>query len=600
MHVMLKSRWLIRPSAQTAVSIACGALLGLSVLSLPGTAAAYEPTTTLAGLTEQAALGSRLHRRLADRMSFSLGLFEPLRLDFAALKPELAHSLHVRLQALDDGQGYAPETLARQTGQSRPARRQHALGWLTAGTVIELVPAGRQRHHFLEPRSGRGLFRPAGQTAVSAAAQAVREGMSTTRQLLAGAAVDGTGIAAPDWISDPLNEFGVAAFFAAYERAVLEKTPTARESALAEALLAAGAIVGVLEQVGDPAHVRNDLADVVAGNYQRFVGEHYGRAGVPAPGSLPTEALLPHRLRDLFTTPSGLGLADRTARRFFSAGSLPGTELGNIPALAGQPPLPSPPFTDAQGQPIAEIVTPPGWPRAASGYLSSPQLKHLAVWERRSSAELDPRTGEPQQNLRFTLDEACYADYAALLLPEIGRYAQVALDYLFRGELQLVLTTTGAEPQLSVQVAETALGSGTVTVLVEKPEGTRSTLRTLSTVPTRPGATLASLPLRAEDVKDVRRVVVLFRGRDRHNEPVVTSAQLLLPTAEDAAAASGDAPTDAAPSKSGGTDAAGATDDAKSDANGDDAASSKPDSTPPPSKEPAKDRELAPLHLKNF
>lgn len=534
-----------RPWARGVLGLAAGALLAVS--AAPSPAAAYDATTTLAGLTEQAALGSRLHLRLMDRMGYSLGLFEPLRLDLSALSPERARSLHIRLQALDDGQGYAPEQLARQPGQSHPARRQHALGWLAAGTVIEQVPASRQRHHFFEPRTRRGLFRPPGQTATAAAAQAVRDGMSSTRQLLAGAAVDGTGTPAPDWIESPANELNVTAFFGAYERAVLEKTPAARESALAEALLAAGAIAGVLEQLGDPAHVRNDLTDVIDGSYQRYVAERYGRGGVPVPGSLPEAALFPRRLRDLFTADSGLGLADRTARRFFSAGSLPGAELGDIPPLAGKPPLPSPPFVDERGQPLAEIVAPPGWPIAAAGHLATPQLKHLAAWERRTSAEIDPRTGEPVQDVRFSLDEACYADYAAALLPEIGRYAQLALDYLFRGELKLTLTTTPESRSLVVQVAETALGSGTLTLLGDKPEGLRQLLRTQPTVPTRPGSTLWTVQLSERDTKDLRRLVVLFRGRDRHNEPLITSAQVLLPTRERAPASSPDSPAESKP-----------------------------------------------------
>jgi hypothetical protein len=523
----------LSPWVRRIVGIAAGALLGTAQ---PGPAAAYDATTTLAGLTEQAALSSRLHRRLIDRLNCSLGLFEPLRLDVAALKPEEARSLHVRLQALDAGQGYVPELLARQPGQSHPARRQHALGWLAAGTVLEAVPAARQRHHFFEPRSGRGLFRPAGLTSAAAAMQSVRDGMSTTRQLLAGAAVDGTGLAAPDWIDAPTNDLGVTAFLNAYERAVLEKSPAVRESALAEALLAAGAVIGVLEQMGDPAHVRNDLPNVIDGAFQRYVAEHYGRAGVPAPGSIPAEALTPRRLRELFSNETQLGLADRTMRRFYSSGSLPGTELGDIPPLVGHPPLPNPPFTDEHGLPVAEIGVPSGWPIGASGYLGTPTLKHLAAWERRTSNEIEPRTGQSLSNLRFSLDEACYADYATTLLPEIGRYAQVALDYLFRGELRLSLKTEKSGPQqLVVRVAESALGSGTLTLLAEKPEGSRQVLSSQATLPTRAGGTLATLTVPEQDFQSSHRLVVLFRGRDHDSEPLITSAQLALPGHEPAA-----------------------------------------------------------------
>jgi hypothetical protein len=512
-------------------ALGLAAALG-TALVLPAPALAYDAATTLAGLTEQAALTSRLHRRLIDRMGCSLGLFEPLRLDVDKLSPEQARSLHVRLQALDDGQGYAPESLARQAGQSHPARRQHVLGWLAAGSVIESVPAARERHHFFEPRSGRGLFRPPGQTAVSAAVQSVSDGMASARQLLAGAAVDGTGVAAPDWINDPGNELSVTTFMNAYEQAVVQKLPADRQSALASAMLAAGGVLGVLEQMGDPAHVRNDLADLIDGGYQRYVTEHYGRAGVPVPGSVPVEALAPVRLRDLFTVEGGFGLADRTARRYFSSGSLPGTELGDVPALAGKPPLGGAPRVDESGRPVAEINAPPGWPPQATGYVSTPQIAHLAAWRRLRAAALDPRTGEPLQNVRFTLDAACYADYAAALLPEIGRYAQVALDYLFRGELKLSLPS--GSKSLLVRVAETPLGTGTLTVLIEQPEGTRRVVQTQATLPTRVGGTLATVTLSDSDLSDAHRLVVLFRGHDRQSEPIVTSAELALPKASEA------------------------------------------------------------------
>ena len=186
-------------------------------------------------------------------------------------------------------------------------------------------------------------------------------------------------------------------------------------------------------------------------------------------------------------------------------------------------------------------------PTAAAGHLATPQLKHLAAWERRTSVEIDPRTGEPVQDVRFSLDEACYADYAAALLPEIGRYAQLALDYLFRGELKLTLTTTPESRSLVVQVAETALGSGTLTLLGDKPEGLRQLLSTQPTVPTRPGSTLWTVQLSERDTKDLRRLVVLFRGRDRHNEPLITSAQVLLPTRERAPASTPDSPAESKP-----------------------------------------------------
>ena len=76
------------------------------------------------------------------------------------------------------------------------------------------------------------------------------------RQLLAGAAMDGSGLSAMDWLESPDNDLGLAAFLDAYERSVIAETPEARETSLVEALLAAGAMLSVLEQAGDPVAPR--------------------------------------------------------------------------------------------------------------------------------------------------------------------------------------------------------------------------------------------------------------------------------------------------------------------------------------------------------
>lgn len=529
-----------------------GLQLALGILiwgARPTPAPAYEAATTLAGLTEQAALSSRLHRRLIDRFGYSLGLFEPLRLNLSTLPEDRARSLHVGMLALDGGQGYAPESLARTSGQSLQSRQQHILGWLTAGSVLETLPTSRERHHFFEPRSGRGLYRPATQTAASAAAQSVQDGMSSVRDLLAGAAIDGTGVAAPDWVSSPHNDLGVATFMAAYERAVVSESPLSRETALVETMLSAGAILAVLEQMGDPAYVRNDLAAALDGSYQRLVTERYGRAAVPGPGAASAEMPAPVRLRDLFTTAPertvagpksdlGHGLAERTAARFFSLNTLPGLPLGDLPRLTASPLATSRLDSEPSGRSIAEITAPKGFPVASFGYARAPQADHLTAWTRRNATSSD---GQTLARVHFSLDERCYADYATKLLPEIGRYAQRALDFLFRGELALQLADGGQS--LTVRAAESLLGSGSLTLLGEQPEGTREKLATVATLPARPGSTLHTFSL--SEVKPAKapfvRYVVLFQGRDGNSEALITSAILSLPRPEQAGSPAPDA-----------------------------------------------------------
>lgn len=435
------SGYKMRPARSLLLS--CALLGGGLAASAPTAASAYESVTTEAGLTQQAALASRLHRRLLQRFVYPLGLFEPLRLDLSTVPPARARALYGRLVGLDPAQGYAPEWQA-EVGRVHPFGRQHVLGWLAAGTVIESVPAERMRNHFFDPRSGAGLRNPDGQSASDSSLTAVQNGLSSVRQLLAGAAVDGTGMAAPDWVAAPeaTNEFGLASFLRSYERAVVAELPEQRESALAEALLSAGAMLGVLEQMGDPAYLQSTLTAALDDRGAAAVAERFGRAGVPAAATGP--APLPGQLRDLFSDGQGGGLAERTARRCTS-------------------PL------------------------------------------------------------------RCYTTAAPALLAEVAGYGQRLIDYLFRGELHLALAE--GEPRLDVVAVELPLGSGTVTLLGEQPEGRRRILRKVDTVPALAGATVVQLPISEAERRDLHRLVVLFHGRDRLNQPLVTSAQIVLPHA---------------------------------------------------------------------
>jgi len=440
-------------SAARCVSVSLALSVGGLFAGPLTSAAAYEAVTTQAGLTQQAALVSRLHRRMIQRFVHPLGLFEPLRLDLDALPAHRARELYGRLIGLDPAEGYAPEWQA-SSGRVHPLGRQHVLGWLSAGTVIESVPAARLANHFFDPATGAGLHAP---DRLRASLTAVEFGLSSVRQLLAGAAFDGNGLAAPDWVAAPenVNDLGLAAFLAAYERAERAELPGQRESALAEVLLSAGAMLGVLEQMGDPAYLRGDLAEVLSGGGAMAVAARFGRAGVPPVQPAPSASdaqeasAVPLHLRDLFADGRGGGLAERTASRCASAG------------------------TDKNG----------------------------------------------------TL--SCYTTAAPALLAEVGRYGQRLIDYLFRGELSLAVSDGGL--RIEVVTAELPFGSGALTLLGEQAEGRRRVLRTVATLPTLVGGQVGQFTLSPEERRDLHRVVVLFSGRDRANEPIVTSAQSVLP-----------------------------------------------------------------------
>jgi len=90
---------------------------------------------------------------------------------------------------------------------------------------------------------------------------------------------------------------------------------------MAAALVAAGAILHVLADMGSPSRVRGDSAahfaslgggpDDLGSRFERIAALAYSRLGVPAPSRVVTR----DRLRDYFTNAAGTGLADVIARR---------------------------------------------------------------------------------------------------------------------------------------------------------------------------------------------------------------------------------------------------------------------------------------------
>jgi hypothetical protein len=433
----------------------------VAVALVPSPARAYHAKTH-AGLTERAALASSLHKKLSTQLGRPLGLYEPLTLDGDLTRDGERRELERRLKQLDPEGGYVPDR-----------GRLTALDWLVAGAAVEGVPAERLRHHFYDPASGRGLDDRDG-SALRNRVAAATWGIGTVRGIFTGASFDGTGMAAPDWITARENAWGLARFGDELERSVAAATAPAREGALARALLAAGAMAQVLEDEGDPTFVRNDYRvalEALDGPYERFTLMRYGRLGVPESVAAP---IVKTHLRALFHDSDGSGLADRTQARFFSPGTLPDTQRYGLPeANAG---------ADVQGY--------------AAGVV--PHLAHYREGER---------------GIIWSLDERCFADYAGVLLPETTRYAAGLIELLFRGRLELAVEHGAA----TVKVKELGLGAGTVTLYADVSGQPRQKVRARQLHAAGDGEAVldATLPAGAQ------RVAAVFRGVDSNGEPVV-------------------------------------------------------------------------------
>jgi hypothetical protein len=477
----------------------------LLLTTLP--ARAYDPSTTHAGLTEQAVLASELHRVLAHRLSRPLGLFEPIVLNRGDLDPTIGRVLGGRLDALDPAGGYRPD----------PDGAASALAWVVAGTVIAETPAERAQNLFFDPSRGTGLTQAGGAFQLGHEVRMLFAEGGGLRAAATGTTFNLTGRPSPEWLMAPDNDVGLKAFYDGLEQATVAERPGPRATGLARALLALGGTLAVLEDAGDPAHVRNDFrgAYMVDGGssvfdrgspFERYVAETFGQAGVPAAGrpvNRPT-------VMAYITAADRQGLADRTQRRFFSDGTLPepvvvdrlttGAEVMHDARESLPYALPSVPHLDlaAMGDIHYAYASPePGGPAANKRRL----LAYLRVPGR----------------VKFFLDRAVYRDSARALLPEIGAYAAGLVDHLFRADIHLDIKSGSVA--VSVTDARGTVRKGEVRLYADDATGHRTAFASVSS-----SATSSTLTIPA----GARRIAAVLRGEDDAGELVAVAEQPVL------------------------------------------------------------------------
>jgi len=469
------------------------AAVGAAALARPGHT--WEAATTHAGLTEQAALASSLHERLEKQFGLERGLFGQL-----TVPPADAPELFVVLRRLNPTHGYVPDRRGRM----------HAIGWLVAGSVIADTPEELAANHFFDPVSGAGLS----PRTLRGLLRRIRHRVVTA---FTRAELERSGVAAPDWISHQDNPFNLAGFRDQYAKAVSARTPGERARHLAGALLAAGAALHVLEDMGSPSHVRNDLAahleslgpdpTDVGSRFERIAALAYGRLGVPAPAR-PVER---RPLRAFFTAPDRSGLADRTAASYFSAYTLPRPiDLGGDPraavrqqiAGAVQRPAPVPPA-------VLDL-------RAAVGPGGAELEREGGVCLARYRVE--------DRRLSWSIDDACALEQVGALLPEVASYAAGMLDTLFGGTLTLEPGSGG----LAVRAGTLDLGPGELTVYWDDARGVRQELGKVKVSRAAAGDVAGQVKAPPAGATPVS---ALFVGADAAGEPLLATGTSLYPIA---------------------------------------------------------------------
>jgi hypothetical protein len=455
------------------------AILGVTIAaSRP--AQAWDGPTTHAGLAEEAALASALHKKLVE-LGFAGGLFELL-----TIPPADAPDLLAAMRQLSPTHGTVPDSRGRMT----------ALSWIAAGASIADSPAQYAANHFFDPTTKLGWRAPEAST------------LRRVRQTLSGRgdmSLPSRGVPAPDWVVDSKNPLGADGFWNQYQKAITASTSAERSRHMAAALVAAGAILHVLGDLGSPAHARADSAAFleplsddqvdVGDRFDRIASLAFGRLGVPAPKRVVTRT----SLRGFFTNAEGTGLADVTASRYFSSGTLP------------QPTA----VATADG-PVPVLVRPaPKVPR---------RLNLMAAARDEGSTLKDDRGvclaryRVERNTLLFFLDDACMLEQAQVILPEVASFQTGLLDFLLRGRLSLRVDG-GA---LSVS-SEQNLGAGQLDILVEDARGVRTSLKSQTV-----SAVAASAELTRVGAPIGTKAIAVFRGKDPAGEDIVAVGSVIL------------------------------------------------------------------------
>jgi hypothetical protein len=478
----------------------------LVLMALPiAPARGYEAASTHAGMTERSALyNHQLHLYLTSVHGLPLGIFEPIRLVPSRVPYLHREDLRQAFEALDPVKGYRPSV----------KHINRAISWLTAGSVVELMPFSRGRHHFLNPHTGQGLHNAKGRWGLSLRMRLLdaMEGGGSFGGIWTGTNFDLKGKSVLAWARHKHNDLSLPRHHRHRLAALTKGTKAARLHHLAMALITAGALLHLLQDMAVPAHVRNDFVGTYmaprsnieldrASAYEILVRRRYGRTGIPKPsGTIPRYS----RFDDFFTNPRATGLAQRTQRRFFSLGSLPApVRLDRTmssqevhEALRKTMNLPGPPIRGLK-------LRTAGSAGLYYGTRSNPYLFAYRVTSRGW--------------LSFTLDDRCYKASAKRLVPEAVRYSAGMLAYLLRGRVGVRRQGN----QLLAHHTGPTLGAGTLQVLWDDAKGRRTRLsKTATRAGLKPGATLVSVDL-GRLPKGARQVIIAWSGKDSRGEPLV-------------------------------------------------------------------------------
>lgn len=244
-----------------------------------------------------------------------------------------------------------------------------------------------------------------------------------------------------------------------YLQALISPTKNVREENLAQTFLSLGQVLHLLADASVPEHVRNDIhvfpllpqedkknPQIGSWTYETWCQFNMKQLNMAAPSigtAITARSFVPGLapISNFWDTspsagenPNPEGLAEYTNRNFLSTDTV--FKDYPFPALAASDALPL--WVDE-----ATYNGSPDYRLYVSGVTTDGKIVDHLADTGYFRAELVKAAPTAVDDARYKLDDKCYQDYAAILVPKAVGYGTALLDYFFRGQMEITLPPQG-------------------------------------------------------------------------------------------------------------------------------------------------------------
>ena len=416
-----------------------------------------------------------------------------------------------------------PGKTLRRGYPTRYGREYEGRYLIIAGSEAEDHPTERSQHHFLDPVSNKGLdnnYNGAGFFADFLALFYPPAEQSNVGRFICAAVslcepsfnLDGTS--AIDRVEGrtsniyPYNYFAWPDTREYFYNALTAETEEERDHYFALMFFSLGHNLHILEDMGVPAHTRNDFLydHIWHGLIKGLYIEGYLESGRMVEKIADTEEIVSfNKVSDFWDNngTSGLpGLAEYVNHNFFSEGTVfkkyeypeqISIEAYNITAEDGQ-------------NDIVQYYT----GRTSDG-LSIPHLAAVGLLH----SEFEPFGNQDRAKYTAYLDPYCYKDYSEIIIPRVVSYVSGLIEYFFRGKIAVIKERTGG---LKIKnISTEPVSEGVFEVYYDSTSGTRNRLALYALsgeTALLPGDVTGDIVINTpEDNVSPGRFIIVYKGR---------------------------------------------------------------------------------------